>query len=282
MSENKCVNYLTKGAKRLDLELNSVESCVLEQNNRKKHLDRESYTLIFVVDGTCLLEYKDKKITAKSGTCAFVVPKEQTSVSCLGQEPAVFYKICFSGIDVIKVLDVCRLKNQNNDLYFSLDKLKVESVKRYLDRMLRFEETGGQAEYVMALGYFYLLIYELIDKKETALVFDKNSTSLWRSVCDYISANYDMPVSVDVLAEKLNIHRTTLYRLFKKYSGMSPVEYVLDFRLQKAYFLVVNTKNLYVDIAFKCGFNDVAYFYRLFKRKYQKTPRQVREDSCKG
>lgn len=279
MAENKCIDFLTKGAKRLDLELNCVESCRLEQNNEKKHLDKDGYSFVFVSEGECSLEFSGKKIFAKSGTCAIILPKENFSVSCTGGQAASYYRLGLGGIGVIKILEGYSKTLVDSGLCFETDSFKAEILKKYLDRILKCDLEFGQAEYVMACGYFYLIAYELLETKEDKVVFDKKSFALWQNVCDYISANYDSPISVDSLAEKLNCHRTTLYRLFKKNSGMSPVEYVLNFKLEKACFLVKNTKELYVDIAFNCGFNDVAYFYRLFKRKYKKTPRQMREES---
>ena len=183
-----------------------------------------------------------------------------------------------TGVQTCALPISCLLNSKSDDLVFYCEHDVADVFKKRFELMLRDVGKVNQKTFTRDVGYFYLLISELVRGDEGLMKSTKSSNSVWKNICDYISSNYEQPITIDMLSEKLNFHRTTLYRLFKKNAGMSPVEYILNFRLERAYYLVLNTNNLYVDIAYRCGFNDSAYFYRMFKRKYKKTPRQVREE----
>ena len=57
----------------------------------------------------------------------------------------------------------------------------------------------------------------------------------------YIEANYAHSVNIQVIADHLNIERTYLYRLFKDITGVSPQEYLLDYRIRRACSLLKET-----------------------------------------
>ena len=278
MNDNRYKNYSEVVLRQFNLSLQSVETCNLMQESEKKHVNMDGYLLFFVSDGLGIIKISGRNYQVNNGFCAFIAPRDQVIVSCDAGNHLDYYLLGFSGADVVKVLDSCPLKKEKDYLFFNCNQEKSELIKKRFDLILKGGVEINQKTFIHDVGYFYLLISEMISGEDVLLKSSKDSDLVWKNICDYISSNYDQPISVDTLSEKLNCHRTTLYRLFKKNSGMSPVEYILNFRLERAYYLIVNTSSLYVDIAFKCGFNDSAYFYRLFKRKYKKTPRQVREE----
>ncbi len=278
MNDNKYKNYSEVILRQFNLSLQRVEACNLTQGSENKHVNKDGYLLLFVSNGLGMIKVLGKNFPIKNGFVGFFAPRDQVMVSCDSGNHLDYYLLAFSGADVVKVLDSCSLKKEKGCLFFNCNQEKSDLIKKRFDIILKGDLEINQKTFIHDVGYFYLLISEMISGEDVLLKSSKDSDVVWKNICDYISSNYDQPISVDTLSEKLNCHRTTLYRLFKKNSGMSPVEYILNFRLERAYYLIVNTSSLYVDIAFKCGFNDSAYFYRLFKRKYKKTPRQVREE----
>ncbi len=92
----------------------------------------------------------------------------------------------------------------------------------------------------------------------------------------YIEANYAHAVNIQVIADHLNIERTYLYRLFKDITGVSPQEYLLDYRIRRACSLLKETDLPVSDIARSVGYDDALYFSRLFKQKKGSPPSQYR------
>ena len=94
----------------------------------------------------------------------------------------------------------------------------------------------------------------------------------------YIENNYAHTVNIQVIADHLNIERTYLYRLFKDITGMSPQEYLLDYRIRRSCSLLKETSLPVSDIARSVGYNDALYFSRLFRQKKGRTPTAYRKE----
>lgn len=66
-------------------------------------------------------------------------------------------------------------------------------------------------------------------------------------------------------------------RMFRKYLGLSPTEYINELRMTYAENLLQNTDMEIVEISMEVGLDNVSYFYDLFKRKHNLTPNRYRE-----
>ncbi|MDD7455925.1 MAG: ATP-binding protein [Bacteroidales bacterium] len=83
---------------------------------------------------------------------------------------------------------------------------------------------------------------------------------------------------VETVASKMCMTRTQLNRKLQAVTGETSSAYLLRIRLSRAKRLLDDPKNFKIgDIAFKCGFEDFAYFSRVFKQKYGVTPSQYRK-----
>jgi AraC-like DNA-binding protein len=83
---------------------------------------------------------------------------------------------------------------------------------------------------------------------------------------------------VDYLAEQLDIHRGTLHRIVKRELGISPTEYLASFRLNAAKKLLTQTNMPLKAIADQCGFADVNYFSKSFRKHFQQTALTFRKN----
>jgi AraC-like DNA-binding protein len=72
--------------------------------------------------------------------------------------------------------------------------------------------------------------------------------------------------------------RTALYTQLKSLTGISPKEFVSEFRLKKACMYLEKDSCTIAEFAYRTGFNDPVYFTRLFKQKKGMTPTQYREN----
>lgn len=93
-------------------------------------------------------------------------------------------------------------------------------------------------------------------------------------ITGFIKANINEDIKLGVLSEKACMSRATFYRSFKKEYGISPLEYVISEKIKLAKTLLANPKNTIKSVAFECGFHDVNYFVRLFKKTEAITPGQ--------
>ncbi|RCX18617.1 AraC family cel operon transcriptional repressor [Fontibacillus phaseoli] len=66
-------------------------------------------------------------------------------------------------------------------------------------------------------------------------------------------------------------------RMFRKYLGISPTQYINELRMSYAENLLLNTDMDIVDISLEIGLDNVSYFYDLFKRRHSLTPHLYRQ-----
>lgn len=96
-------------------------------------------------------------------------------------------------------------------------------------------------------------------------------------VRDYIDKNYGGTCSVEEMAEGLRLSPNYLRSLFKTGTGRTILEYLTDFRLQKACDLLQDKTRKVKDISLAVGYENVSYFSQVFARKYGATPNEYRK-----
>lgn len=88
---------------------------------------------------------------------------------------------------------------------------------------------------------------------------------------DFIKMNITEKLNLDTLQKVSNMSKASLTRMFNRELGVSPMEYIIRLRLDKAKQLLSITKSV-KESCFASGFNDVNYFVRLFKSREGMTP----------
>lgn len=84
-------------------------------------------------------------------------------------------------------------------------------------------------------------------------------------------------INISKLAELLEVSRSYFTTKFSSDVGMTPSQYLIEMRMEKAKHLLINTTNSISDIALGVGYDDVFYFSKLFKNKENVSPSQFRK-----
>lgn len=98
-----------------------------------------------------------------------------------------------------------------------------------------------------------------------------------QKMLSYIYEHYTEAVSLEDIAKAANISRSEAGRCFNTYMGCSPVEVLIQHRLQNAQRLLNETTLTLQEISFDCGFHSVNYFSRQFRRMYGYAPGKNRK-----
>lgn len=83
--------------------------------------------------------------------------------------------------------------------------------------------------------------------------------------------------SVDELGKLMYMSRASFFNKLKSITGVSPVVFIRDMRLNKAAELIKNEDMLIKEVCFEVGFNDLKYFGKCFKTKFNATPAEYRQ-----
>lgn len=91
-------------------------------------------------------------------------------------------------------------------------------------------------------------------------------------VRQWLDVRYREQVTLEELAAMAGCTRNYLCRAFKTYTGKTVIEYLLERRIQAAMVRLRSGNDKVIDIAFDCGFNELSYFNRIFKRLSGSSP----------
>jgi AraC-like DNA-binding protein len=124
-----------------------------------------------------------------------------------------------------------------------------------------------------------ILISEVAGLVETAPELGRtNDTILWHSLCDYISAHWSDPLlSREKAAEFFNRHPNHLSRFFHKHAQQNFRSYVNEIRLKRSTQFLRDLRYNVTDVASLCGFTDLQYFIRCFRKRFGLTPGEFRK-----
>ncbi|HEY1192926.1 AraC family transcriptional regulator, partial [Flavobacterium sp.] len=87
-------------------------------------------------------------------------------------------------------------------------------------------------------------------------------------------------ITTEDIAKDLNMSRTLLHLNLKKLLNKSATEILNEYRLKKAVIMLENDLPI-GEVAYYCGYSDPNYFSRIFKKYYQCTPLQYKENPVK-
>jgi AraC-like DNA-binding protein len=91
-----------------------------------------------------------------------------------------------------------------------------------------------------------------------------------------IDRDFAAPRDLTTLARASRVSVPYLCRVFKAYTGKTVVGYLVERRIQAAIWRLRESDEKVISIALACGFNDLAYFNRTFKRIVGATPSDYR------
>lgn len=115
----------------------------------------------------------------------------------------------------------------------------------------------------------HLALADAFKNSATQTVMSKNYID---DVCNYIKLHYHEQITLDDLSVVAHINKNHLIRRFKDKLGISPIAYLIQYRLEISKRLLSNTALPVKSIAMQCGFNDYSYFCMIFKRTFSTTP----------
>lgn len=117
-----------------------------------------------------------------------------------------------------------------------------------------------------------LLIRIMQHQNLESLKKDSTNQNPLAYVVGYIKENLHERITIEHLSEKAYMSKSTFYRLFKRELGMTPNDYILSEKMNKAKTLLANPENKVASIGYELGFEDSNYFIRAFKKIVGITP----------
>lgn len=233
----------------------------------------EHIELLHILNGSGTFFFNAKNVYAESGETLvvnsnelhYMTADEAVDYICVIVDPSVFDDADCKGII---------LENK-----ISGDRFIADAFMRIYREYSAGDICSGIAikgEICLLLAYMYRKhASKQLSRSEYDMRIARMRTA--NKILNLIHEHYGEPLSTADLAERLFLSESHLCRLFKQAVGMSPMEYVNKFRVDKACVLLKNTDESISEIARAAGFENLNYFDRIFKRYKNISPGNFRK-----
>lgn len=149
--------------------------------------------------------------------------------------------------------------SQNDDI--SLIVLKIIAA-------MKQKQIGYELE---VKGFTYLLLSSIISNGLLAERRDFQANEYKRiiklkNVLHYIRENYQHPISLKELAKNAEMSPKYFCRFFREMVNKTPIDYLNYYRIERACEILSRYEKNITETAFECGFNDISYFIKTFKK----------------
>lgn len=158
-------------------------------------------------------------------------------------------------------------------------------IQKYIEGLLFYFENPALINediLVLKLKEIILLLSQTRNAEAIQVILSQLFSPAAYSFRQIIEANLFSPLSIEELAQHTNLSVSTFKREFTKIYHDTPGNYIKNKRLEKAAELLVVSKERITDIAFQCGFNDLAHFTKSFHDRYKASPSEYRSNHTGG
>ena len=126
-----------------------------------------------------------------------------------------------------------------------------------------------------------VLIINMVRRTKANLIVapSQKITKECHFVEQYINNHYQEDITLELLSEKTYMSKFYLVHAFKQYKGVSPINYLIQLRVQQAKELLETTNYSIAQISDSCGFSSQSYFSQVFKKACGMTPNAYRKSS---
>ena len=242
---------------------------------------------VFMQEGSAVLLVGDRQLTLTKGQGIFINTQilHRFEASNHTQTPNIVFSpsLLASEDSLIYQKYICPVLFSSMD--FQLFSPEIFWQKNVLDLLCRVfalqEETDNcQLKTVRLLLDVWEQIYHHLPQKNTPSPAgtDVHAQALLQIMMQYIHTNYRQHISLDEIAATVSISKSSVLHLFQKYLHISPVNYLIRYRLKCAARLLRTPQNTIAFIAQNTGFESAGYFCRKFKKTFHMTPGQYRQN----
>lgn len=159
---------------------------------------------------------------------------------------------------------------------------EVEQFIQHTDTIIRAEKEKAYGHDILSQAHllFLLLIINTAYRNTYAAASNMDiSPKVIRNAIDYINLHLTEDLTVQRIADCLNISSSRLSHLFKEYTGSSIWRYVMAKRLVLARSLLLEGKSV-IDACYESGFRDYAHFNKTFSKAFHISPGRFLKENC--
>ena len=250
------------------------------------------FEICYVYEGSGIFSIEEKTYTISKGDVFFVSKSKMHSIEtfekpvlrlvCISFLPEMFYDPATHDVDFEFLLPFY-YHFEKMDHLIPATSIVAETIRfnmlkmqHELKEMNRFHKQALKV-YLGNVLYQLLLQYEELFADNQLIFEDKYHSKRLKQVFDFISENYHQLISLEDIAEIVNLSKVYMSKYFKKVSGITITEYILNYRINAAKRLLIYSSTPISQIAYEVGFTSPNYFNRIFRRITSQSPSAFRK-----
>lgn len=258
-----------------------------EMRRKKLHF-HEGYEIYICLGGAGSYIVEDKLYPLHAGTLTIIAPRVVHHPH--SKEGAEFsrYILSVSKSYLDRIESLCPamdrpldhlLTNHSAGVHYFLSAAQLERARSACAELADLLESPDPLREIAVLnritGMLHL-IGELRDDPQAQQIASSKHEHLINEIVAYMTSSYRERITIDGLLERFPVSRSQLLHLFKATTGFTVNQFLTEYRLNKAEWLLADTDLPMTEIATESGFGDLSHFYHLFRRANGMTPRQYR------
>lgn len=250
-----------------ELVLNCCGYQFFNKNNysRIRPNGRFDYLLIYLISGSGRFLVDGELKEATSGDIVIYKPYEHQHYEFF--EGSQDYWIHFTGSQALDHL----LRHFGNDKYFNIG--THQNIAFYFNS-IREELLLKGKDFEKVINLQFNLLLKLISRYRIDDKALNERLNIFNHLILTLNDTYHDDWDVDKMASLCNLSKSRFLHLFKEQKGISPMQYLIKLRIDKAKELMIHSSISIQDVANLVGYSDPLYFSRLFKKYNGCSPRQ--------
>ncbi|HBL84296.1 MAG: hypothetical protein A2Y17_07430 [Clostridiales bacterium GWF2_38_85] len=233
---------------------------------------RDFYLIHHVLSGKGYYVTNGIQYEVIAGSTFIIYPNCTISYFADKEDPWEYYWVGFKGSDASMLLDLTSFTTDNPVQNFNLG----NKLKEYLSMIYKSKGKDESCQLRMS-GYLLLALSLFIEKNKH---YENNISTLYcKKAIEYITYNYSQSISIESISSYIGISRSHLYRSFMECLNKSPLQFIIEYRMERAIHLLKNTSLTIGMIANSVGIIDSLYFSRMFKQHIGMSPSEYRKKS---
>lgn len=233
----------------------------------------QSFLLIYTISGKGYLRYEGKEYNLEKGHLFFINCINYHYYESSKEEPWEFLWTHFLGSNALHYYEEM-MKNGFTVLSLE-DSFFIESSLR---RIISLHQRKDVHRELITSSLITQILTEMILLNVPTEYLNHNVPPYVNKIKQKLNNEYKNKISLDALALEFNINKFHLSKTFKKYTGTTINEYLIDQRMNHAKELLKYSDLPISEIAFQCGIQNASHFINLFKERERKTPYLYRKE----
>ena len=241
-----------------------------------------SMEILYILDGEMELVTNNRSQLLHKNDFAIINSRDIHSTKCLKRTTILLLQIPYQFLKKnIPDYDHIRFE-KNTQPKSTANSTEAINIQFLLISMYNTYDAKSEGFSLRFISLLYELLYELlqhfkVDVSQASITKTDRNLKRLETVISYVRQHYNETISLDEVAGIVALNTEYFCRFFKKYMGMTFLEYVNSIRLTYVCKDLMNTDYSITDILAKHGFTNYKLFMRLFKEKYGCTPKEKRK-----